>query len=133
MSVAKETDDVQLLPCSFQFHDFHDQVGEVRLVCQMMKMDNSLYMWISDYNEPNMKDLSLAFTIDNEPNKPVVSTKIMGPVVDETSINIANKLSKKTGKPIYVSFNANADNLTLPNIERRIYEEFKNHPELLEL
>lgn len=133
MSAKEASDDLDFIPCSFQFHDFHDQVGEVRLVCQMTKMDKSLYLWVGDYNEKNMKDLSLAFAMEHEPKKPVVSTKILGPVADETSANIASRLSKKIGKPIYVSFNVNADNLTLPNIERRIFEEFKKHPELLEL
>ncbi|XP_001607986.1 proteasome assembly chaperone 4 [Nasonia vitripennis] len=121
-------EDPELLPCSFQFHNFHDQVGEVRLQCQIMKMDQSLYLWVGDYNDRSMKDLALAFAMDK---KPAVSTKIMGPIADEISCNVASRLAKKTGKPVYVSFNVNVDNLTLPNVEKRIHEEFKKHPELL--
>lgn len=132
MSAAETADDLELLPCSFQFHNFQDKVGEVRIHCQFMKMDSSLYLWVGD-SEQNMKELALAFAMTNEPKKPIVSTKIMGPIADETSANLANRLSKKSGKPVYVSLNVNTDNISLPNIEKRIHEEFKKHPELLAL
>lgn len=130
-AVEKTNEDLNLVESSFKFHNFNDQVGEVKLYCQIVKMENSLYLWVSDYNEQNMNDLSLAFTMDSEMKKSSVSTKIMGPIADQTSSNIASRLSKKTGKPIFVSFNVTADNLTMPNLERRIHEEFKLHPELL--
>ena len=94
-------------------------------------MEESLYMWVGNYNEQNMKDLALAFAMNNEPKTSILSTKIMGPIADEVSTNLASRLSKKLGKPVYVSFNVTADNLSLPIIERRIHEEFKKNPELL--
>lgn len=124
------SDDLELLPCSFQFHDFHDTVGQVGLQCQFMKMDQSLYVWVGDDDE-NMKDLALGFAMQNQSKNSVLATKIMGPIDNEVSSDLARRLSKKSGKPVYVSFNLTVDNLNLPNIERRIYQEFQIHPELL--
>lgn len=126
-------DQLEFLPCSFQFHNFQDKVGEVRISCQIIKMDKSLYVWVGDCNEQNMKDLALAFVMENNSKKPPVSTKILGSIADEISTNIATRLATKSGKPVFVSFNLTVDNLVLPNIERRIHEEFKQHPELLDL
>ncbi|KAJ8673944.1 hypothetical protein QAD02_005206 [Eretmocerus hayati] len=121
-----------LLPCSFQFHEFHDEVGQLKIYCQFMKMEKSLFLWVGDYAEQSFNDLALAFMMDSEqPKKPVLTTKIMGPVANEVSINLATRLSKKSGLPVYVSFNITVDNLSLPNVERRINEELSKHPELL--
>ncbi|XP_047343747.1 proteasome assembly chaperone 4-like isoform X2 [Vespa velutina] len=59
-----------------------------------------------------------------------IATKIMGAVADETSTNIAKRLTKKLGKPVYVSFNLQADRILLPQIEQRIHQEFKTNEEL---
>lgn len=126
-------EELEILPCSFQFYDFSDKVGEVRISCQFIKMDKSLYLWVGDPNEGIMKDLALAFVMENNPKKSPVTTKILGSIADDLSTNIASRLAKKAGKPVYVSFNLNVDNLILPSIERRIHEELKQHPELLDL
>ncbi|XP_011498824.1 PREDICTED: uncharacterized protein LOC105362964 [Ceratosolen solmsi marchali] len=125
-------EDIELLPCSFQFHNFYHEVNEVRIQCQIMKMEKSLYLWLGDYTERTMNDLALAFATDSENKKTVLSTKIMGHVADETSLNIANRLSKKAGQPVYVSYNLNLPPPTLLSLERRIHEEFKSKPELLD-
>ena len=133
MAEVETVGEPELLPCSFQFHDFQDKVGEVSVACQIMKMDSSLYLWVGDYNNRNMTNLALAFSMENKGKQNVVTTQIMGPIADVMSTNLASRLSKKTGKPVYVSFNLVADNLSLPNIEKRIHEEFKKYPELLDL
>lgn len=131
--MSSVADQLELLPCSFKFYDFNDKVGEVRISCQIIKMDKSLYVWVGDCNEKSMKDLALAFAMENNPKKLPVTTKILGSIADEISTNIASRLASKYGKPVYVSFNLTVDNLILPRIERRIHEEFKQHPELLNL
>ncbi|EFN83492.1 Proteasome assembly chaperone 4 [Harpegnathos saltator] len=92
-------------------------------------MENCLYLWIGDCNNPTMEDLSFALA-SNFQRQPI-ATKIMGAVADATSTNMAKRLSMKLGRPVYVSFNITADNITLPGIERKIQEEFKTHADLL--
>lgn len=123
-------EDLAFLPSSFLFHNFRYEFGEVRIHCQIMKMEKSLYLWIGDGNERTMADLALAFAMENNDKTSVLSTKILGPLADEVSTNIAHRLSKYLGQAVYVSFNINVNNRYLPNIEKRIHEEFKNHPEL---
>ena len=125
-------DELEMMPCSFKFHNFEDSIGESSIVCHIMKMEKSLYVWVANSSDQCMKDLALGFATNKNIKIPPIATKIMGPIVDETSNSIALRLSKKIGTPVYVSFNVNADNLSLPGIERRIYQEFKDHPELLD-
>ncbi|XP_014238971.1 uncharacterized protein LOC106660510 [Trichogramma pretiosum] len=123
--------DLELLPCSFQFHNFQDKVGEVNLICQITKMKQSFYVWLAEYNDQSLKHLAVASTVAGDGKKQVLSTKILGPIVDDTSSFIASRLSAKVGVPVFVSFNVMTDNLSLPAIEKRIAQEFNNHPELL--
>lgn len=131
MPTDQKQDKTDLLPCSFKIHDFSAQVGEVMLQCQIMKMEGSLYLNVGNSKESVMNDLSLALLPGNEKTQAPISTKLIGSLVDETSTSIAARLAKKSGKTVYVSFNVTVDNMTLPGIEKRIHEEFKNHPELL--
>lgn len=117
-----------LLPCSFMFHEFVTKITDVNIACQIIKMEDSLFLWVGDCNNPNMDDLSFAL-VSNSDKRPI-ATKIMGTVADATSTNMARRLTMKLGKPVYVSFNITADNITLPGIERRIQEEFKTCADL---
>lgn len=115
--------------CSFKFHDFVATVGEQTIACHIIKMEDCLYLWVGDVNENAMNDLSFAIVSPYE-NQPLV-TKIMGPIANEASSNLAKRLSKKLSKPVYISFNVEANNLSLPAIERRLRDEFNSHPEIL--
>ncbi|XP_070166110.1 proteasome assembly chaperone 4 [Polyergus mexicanus] len=118
----------ELLQCGIKFHKFVAKVGDITINCEIMKMKDSLYLWIGDCTNSTMEDLSFSFTSDFE--KHPIATKIMGAVADATSTNIAKRLSIKLGKPVYVSFNVTVDNMLLLGIEKRIQEEFKIHNDL---
>ncbi|XP_012274958.1 proteasome assembly chaperone 4 isoform X2 [Orussus abietinus] len=129
MTGKEEEATEKLLPCSFQFHDFVLPVGDLQISCQIIKMEDSFYLWVGDFNERAMNDLSLAIMTKYEVQP--VSTRLMGSVADATSTNMAQRLAKKYGKPVYVSFNVTTNNLLLPGIEKAIQEHFKNHPDVL--
>ncbi|XP_012530801.1 proteasome assembly chaperone 4 isoform X2 [Monomorium pharaonis] len=126
---TEQTSKVELLPCSFKFHNFVAKVSDININCHIIKMEDCLYLWIGDSANCSMEDLSFALTSNFE--RQPIATKIMGSVADATSTNMAKRLSMKFGKPIYVSFNITPDNIILPGIERRIQEEFKTHADLL--
>ncbi|KAL0114626.1 hypothetical protein PUN28_011730 [Cardiocondyla obscurior] len=128
-NTIEEESKIELLPCSFKFHNFDAKISDTNINCQIIKMEDCLYLWVGNFTNQNMEDLSLALTSNFE--KQPIATKIMGSVADATSTNIAKRLSMKLGKPVYVSFNLTPDNITLPEIERRIQEEFKMHSDLL--
>ncbi|KAI4489492.1 hypothetical protein M0802_011027 [Mischocyttarus mexicanus] len=110
-------------PCNFKFHEFVDDVGEVRIKCHIIMMEDCLYLWIGDTKQSLMNDL--AFALKSNYESIPIATKIMGAVADETSTNIAKRLTKKLGKPVYVSFNLQVDRMLLPQVEHRIQQELK--------
>lgn len=84
-------------------------------------MQDSLYIWIGNFSDNKMNDLSLALSSVYE--KTPISTKLLGSIADSTSTNMAKRLAKKLGTPVYVSFNIQADNLSMPAIEKKIQQE----------
>lgn len=118
-----------LLQCGIKFHKFNAKIGDVTINFEIIMMQDSLYLWIGDYTNPTIEDLSISFIL-NTGTRPIV-TKLMGSIENSTSSNMARRLSVKLGKPVYVSFNVTADNMLLLGIEKRIQEEFQMHKELL--
>lgn len=123
-----EKEKSEKVECSIKFHDFAAKIGDSSIAYHLIKMENSLYVWIGDGNERAMNDLSYAIgsTYEKEP----LSTKIMGPILDDVSISLSKRLSKRLSMAVYVSFNVQANNLSLPAIERRLRDEFNAHPEI---
>ncbi|KYM93638.1 Proteasome assembly chaperone 4 [Cyphomyrmex costatus] len=123
-SATENRSGVELLPCSFRFYNF------VAKVSDLIRMKDSLYLWIGDSINGSMKDLSFALTSSFE--RQPIATKIIGFIADATSTNMANckRLSMKFGKAVYFSFNLIPNNIILPGIERRFQEEFKTHTDL---
>ncbi|XP_015185223.1 PREDICTED: proteasome assembly chaperone 4-like [Polistes dominula] len=115
-------------PCNFKFYEFIDDVGEVKISCHIIRLEDSLYLWIGDAKQSVMNDLAFGLTSNYESIP--IATKIMGAVEDETSTNIAKRLTRKLGKPVYVSFNLQVDKMLLPKIEQRIQQEFKTNEKL---
>ncbi|XP_011063593.1 PREDICTED: proteasome assembly chaperone 4-like [Acromyrmex echinatior] len=130
-NTAERKSEVELLPSSFKFHNFVAKVGDTNINCQIIRMEDSLYLWIGDSVNGSMEDLSFALISSFE--KQPIATKIMGSIANATSTNMAKRLSMKFGKAIYVSFNITPNNIILPGIEKRIQEEFKTHADLLNL
>lgn len=114
--------------CGLKFHEFMTEVGDLLIVCHMIKMEDSLYVWVGNYNENAMNDLS--FAIKSPYEKEPLATKIMGSIVNDCSSNLAKRLSKKLSMPVYISFNVQVDNFSLLTIERRLHNELISHPEI---
>ena len=126
-----EVDNLQLYPSSFKFHNFVAKVGEVRISCRIIKMEDSLYLWVGETNDSKMSDLTVAM-ISRYESSPV-ATKIIGTNEDSTSSSMAKRLAKKCGRPVYVSFNLDVShvNRLLPAIEKEIQTELNNHKDLI--
>ncbi|KYN50218.1 PREDICTED: uncharacterized protein LOC108771188 [Cyphomyrmex costatus] len=127
-SATENRSGVELLPCSFRFYNFVAIINDTNINCQLIRMEDSLYLWIGDSINGSMEDLSFALTSSFE--RQPIATKIIGSIADATSTNMAKRLSMKFGKAVYVSFNITPNNIILPVIESRIQEEFKAHIDL---
>ncbi|CAG2063674.1 unnamed protein product, partial [Timema podura] len=103
---------------SIKMHSFSTEVGETRVQFQVLKMNNSIFLWIGSRTEPTFDDLSVAMNTkyDNLP----VSSRLFGNTSDLTSSNLSMRLVKRLGKPVYRLENRGAyimmslNNLTQP-------------------
>lgn len=119
-NVAEYTIEDSRLEC----HLFCDEILETKLIFQILKLKNSVFIYIGSFSDANFVDLSMAVITPYD--KLPLTTKLFGEGSDLTSANLSMKLSKKLNKLVYVSFNLSVNNILLPAIEKRINEEINN-------
>lgn len=112
---------------SFQLHSFGVEIENNQILFQVVKMKDSLYLWVGNKHHPVLQNMALAMNTkyDNFP----IATKILGDEMETQSKNVACRLSKKLNKPVYVSYNLEETTFTVPVIEKRLSEEIKKFPE----
>lgn len=111
----------------FNFHNFKDQILEKKLIFQIIKMQDSLIVYVNDKDDNNFSDLSLA--MNNRHDNTPIATKLIGNPPEDFSEAVACRFSKRTGKVVYFSCNVTQDRILVPLIEKRIIEEMKAHPD----
>ncbi|XP_034253944.1 proteasome assembly chaperone 4-like [Thrips palmi] len=109
-------------------HGFHFKACEQGVVVKALKLEKGLFIWVGALSQPVLEDLALSMSTPYEHDP--IQTKLMGDVLNMTSMNLGSRLSKKLGKPVYLSFNLECDKMSLPAIEAGIVEEIKKHPHL---
>lgn len=128
-SLRTEKATVEYVEPSFEVHNFTTSMSQDEgLVCiQVLKMENSLFVWIGSQGVPTFQDLSVAMNTSYD-RLPLIS-KLMGGQCDSVSSNLSSKLSKKLGITVYVSFNLpSEDRIVIENVEKMIQEEIRTHP-----
>lgn len=118
---------VEYTVSKFNFHHFRDQILEKKLIFQVLRMQDSLLIYVNDQDDSNFSDLSLA--IKNRHDSTPISTKLIGDAPEDYSKPIACRFSKRTGKVVYFSCNVPQDKTLIPLIEKRLFEEMKAHPD----
>lgn len=113
---------------SFQVHDFTETFTDTCIAFRVLKMKDSVFIWLGLKNEPKLIDISIS--IQSPYSALPSSIKILGNTADTTSTNLATRLHRKLQKPVYVSCNVSLDRLLLPAVEKRLAEEIQNKPEL---
>lgn len=124
---SSEELDIKYVESDISLHCFTTSIAERIVKFEVLKFVDSIYLWIGDKRNRTFQDLSLA--LNSKVAEQTIATKIMGTPTDMTSSAIANKLSKKLNKPVYVSFNLVDDRLTVPFVYKRINEEIKENPQ----
>lgn len=119
---------IQYTTPAFRLHAFTAEVVDKKVLFQVIKMVDSIMIFINATGRMILCDLSLGMFNARTMDQPV-ATKVMGNFSEETSKNMALKLAKKLGKTVYVSYNLEDDQLMLPAVERRLCEEIKNKPD----
>ncbi|CAH1737249.1 unnamed protein product [Aphis gossypii] len=107
---------------------FMSEVLGVTIYNQILCFDNCFFIVIGQDN--TFSCLSVAMTQRNSTD--TISSAIFSTDPDSRSESIANTLTKslKTSIPIYVSFNANIENIGLKDVISCLINFFKSHPEI---
>lgn len=117
---------VEYIASKFIVHKFSELISERKILYQVIKMTDSLIIFINDKDNMQLSNIfvSLISQYDDLP----IGTKILGNFTEEAvSKNMAQRMSKKLKKTVYVSCNLEEDSRLLPLVEKRIYEEIKLH------
>lgn len=112
--------------CSLIASSFSDSLCSTDIVFQVLKLKNSVYVWIGNAEDKRLDDLSLAMLM---PDSDIVSSRLMGNILTPTTL-ITKRLCKKLGKPVYLSYNLpQSDNMLLEVVNKRLNKEIEQHPE----
>lgn len=118
----------RFIESGFKLHTFAGEAVEKKVLFQVIKMLDSLIIFINLADSMVLRDLSLGMFNTRTMQEPI-ATKIIGDFADEVSKNMALKFARKLGKTVYISLNVSDDRLMLPAIEKRLCEEIKNKPD----
>lgn len=127
LSTSNGTASIEHTKSNFEVHNFATEIAEMPVLFQVLKMDNSLFIWIGSGTDPTFSDLGMALcsSYDRLP----LFTRLMGSNTDMMSLNLASRLSKKLERTVFVSYNLPSDRLVLPAVEKRLQEEVTAYPE----
>lgn len=102
-----------------------DIAGQI-LNFRVLKMENSSFIYIGKKDEEVLSGLALGIKLPHQSSESI-STSILEN--SEDSQEIAQKLSARLNKPVFVSYNANVDRLMFPLVEKQLIQEIKERPE----
>ncbi|XP_078395670.1 proteasome assembly chaperone 4 [Cetorhinus maximus] len=107
-------------------HNFSEKLSEQTVHFHVLRMKDSFFLWVG--SAPNLSNLAVAMCtkFDSMP----VSTLILGDASDTTPNSVAQRLAKKTGKQVFISYNLPSSNASLSlQVENRIKQEMVAHPD----
>lgn len=124
---TSNTYNVEFVKSQFVIHKFTEEITEKKIIFQVIKMLDSLFIYINDKDQLQFYDLSLAMV--NRYDSSAAGTTLLGNFSEDISKNIACRISKNVNKAVYLSCNVHPDRLLIPLIEKRLYEEIKLNPD----
>lgn len=114
-----------------KLHQFRTLILDSTYYFQVTNFGKSIYLWIGD-GEGGMRDLALSSVTPYDKKGMPTTTKIIGTTGDNLSESFAAKLTKRLGKPVYVSFNLDLGPMfttVIRDIEQRLFEEIALCPD----
>jgi hypothetical protein len=108
----------------FHNHFFAADVSGQTINFRVLKMEDSLFIYIGTKDSETFDEIGLAMLLPGK--KEAISTSVVG---STESRDIAQKLSLRLNKPVFISCNANVDRITGPLIEKMLLQEITERPE----
>jgi len=116
--------ETEAVACNLKTHEFSDKLMGVNVTFFVLKLKDSFFLWIG--SKPTLTQLAVAMIT---PQSAIpAATNVFGDLSNSASQDLAIRLTKKTGKQVYASYNINETTL-LPLIEKRLHEEMDSFPE----
>ncbi|CAK8688824.1 unnamed protein product [Clavelina lepadiformis] len=96
-------------------------INDTLVHIHILHLNNSQMLWINK-NTPSMENLAVATQTKYE--KSATAVNLLGDMSDPISANLAQRLSKRTGKQTYVSCNLpGTDTELLPKVEQLLIRD----------
>ncbi|XP_016114494.1 proteasome assembly chaperone 4 [Sinocyclocheilus grahami] len=107
-------------------HDFSEKILEQLVHFHVMKLSGGFFLWVG--SSPVLSNLALA--VSSKYDSMPLSALVLGDTSDTTPSSLAQRLTKKTKKQVFVSYNLpmTDSNLALL-VENRIKKEMEIHPD----
>ncbi|ESO83088.1 hypothetical protein LOTGIDRAFT_236859 [Lottia gigantea] len=118
-------------PCSpsINIHTFSEKISDINVHFQIIQLKDSFCMWIGTGGE--MGNMSLAMPgVKGSASQNPSTINIIGDSSNTVCSMLAQKLAKKCGKQVFVSSSLSFDQFLTPLVEKRVFEEWKQHPEI---
>ncbi|XP_056308425.1 LOW QUALITY PROTEIN: proteasome assembly chaperone 4 [Danio aesculapii] len=113
---------------SISLHDFSEKFLEQRVSFNLMKLSGGFFLWVG--TATNRLISNLAVSILSRTDSSPLSTLVLGDTSDTTASALAQRLTKKTKKQVFVSYNLPVtDSNLLLLVENRIKQEMELHPD----
>ncbi|XP_053692221.1 proteasome assembly chaperone 4 [Sabethes cyaneus] len=113
------------IPSNFTTHLCSVEVCDNSYNVRVLKMNNSVFIYIGENNAENFDELAMAMPMSADSE--ILTTSILGSLVGCGSEELAQKLARKLKKQVYVSVNVPNDRIIRPAIERKLFEEIRNN------
>lgn len=113
-----------MVESKFKVHTFSDTLLDQTVHFQVLKMKDSLYIWIGSSPELSSLAVAMCTRYDSVPSV----ANLLGSKADLNSSTLAQRLAKKTKKQCFVSYNVPTENMMLSLVEQRINQEIKDRP-----
>ncbi|XP_072139797.1 proteasome assembly chaperone 4 [Mobula birostris] len=107
-------------------HDFSERLAGQSVYFHVLRMSGSFFLWVG--TAPTLSNLAVAMSTRFDPTP--VSSLILGDTSDTTPNSLAQRLAKKTGKQVFISYNLPNTNTNLSlEVENRIKQEMEANPD----
>lgn len=117
----------QIQQSNIKSHTFSASINDSQFNYRILKMKDSVFIYIGEEGNETFDEIGMAMQTSKGE---IISTTITGALLGCGSQELAEKLTKKLKKQIYVSCNVPVDGIVRPFIEKRLNEEIKGSNEL---
>lgn len=126
---ATETEQIKLsatieeVPSRFKIHNFTCDVSDVSYTFRVIKMKDSVFIYIGESGRETFDELAVAFPSLQH----AISTQIFGSSNSCESQELSQQFSMRLKKQVFVSYNVLQNNSLKPLLIKRLADEIKQN------